>query len=99
MQYLAGKAPEIPALRPHGLIQFGPFCVMFMTYIPSMTLKGAWPKLSHEGKLSVQNQLNNIFKNLRSLRKDDCIYIPTGDSNEETEDYTHNKIPVATASK
>lgn len=34
MEYLEKKAPDIPAPRPHGLITFGHFRVIFMSYIP-----------------------------------------------------------------
>lgn len=68
MQYLAEKAPEIPAPRPHGMIRLGPFSVVFMTYVPDMTLKEAWPKLSHEQKASVQQQLDDVFRKLRTLQ-------------------------------
>lgn len=71
MQFLANRAPDIPAPRAHGLIAFGPFRVIFMSYIPSMTLAQAWPSLSHEGKLSVQQELEDIFCRLRSLRQED----------------------------
>ncbi|KAJ5105243.1 hypothetical protein NUU61_002590 [Penicillium alfredii] len=71
MQYLAEQAPEIPAPRPHGLIRFGSYCAIFMSYIPSMTLTEAWPNLPHEERVSVQHQLDCIFSRLRTLRKDD----------------------------
>jgi hypothetical protein len=66
LQYLADKMPDIPAPRPHGLIEFKPFRAIFMSYISSMTLEEAWPSLSHESKLSVQSQLDDIFRHLRS---------------------------------
>jgi hypothetical protein len=71
MQFLAEQAPYIPAPRPHGLIAFGPFRVIFMSFIPGIPLSEAWPKLSHEGKLSTQQQLEDIFCRLRSLRQED----------------------------
>lgn len=46
MQFLAKWAPDIPAPRAHGLIAFGPFRVIFMSYIPGITLAQAWPSLS-----------------------------------------------------
>ncbi|KAN0079762.1 hypothetical protein V8E54_004976 [Elaphomyces granulatus] len=67
MQYLAERAPDIPAPRPHGLIAFGPFRVVVMSYIPDLTLAEVWPSLSHEEKLSIQRQLDNI----RTFRHDD----------------------------
>lgn len=71
MQFLAERAPNIPAPRPHGLIAFGPLRVIFMSFIPDVPLSAAWPKLSHEGKLSIQQQLEDIFCRLRSLRQED----------------------------
>jgi hypothetical protein len=46
-----------------------------MSYIPSMTLSEAWPCLSHEQKISVQHQLDGIFRKLRSVRKADGHYL------------------------
>ncbi|GFG16442.1 hypothetical protein IFM61392_09509 [Aspergillus lentulus] len=71
MQYLLKWAPDIPAPRPHGLVAFGPFRVIVMSYIPGTTLTQAWPKLVHEEKLSIQRQLDEIFRRLRALRQDD----------------------------
>lgn len=71
MEYLAKNAPDIPAPRPHGLIAFGPFRVIFMSYIPDITLTQAWPNLSHNEKLSIKDQLDGIFCRLRTIRQDD----------------------------
>ncbi|KAE8351473.1 hypothetical protein BDV28DRAFT_162370 [Aspergillus coremiiformis] len=71
MQYLAEQMPTIPAPRPHGLIAFGPLRVIFMSCIPGMTLTEAWPRLTHEEKLSVQSQLDKIFRRLRNHRLHD----------------------------
>ncbi|KAL1952974.1 hypothetical protein VTO42DRAFT_3797 [Malbranchea cinnamomea] len=38
MQFLAENGLDIPVPRPHGLIRFGPFRVIFITYIPDTTL-------------------------------------------------------------
>ncbi|ODH48227.1 hypothetical protein GX48_05718 [Paracoccidioides brasiliensis] len=70
-QNLAERAPDIPAPRTHGLIRFGPFRVIFMSYIPDMTLAQVWPSLSHKEKVSIQQQLNDIFCRIRTLHKDD----------------------------
>lgn len=67
LQHLKENLPDIPIPSPHGLITFKPFCAIFMTYIPSMTLTNAWPTLSRQGKTSVQKQLDDIFRELRSL--------------------------------
>lgn len=73
LQYLAEHTPDLPVPRPHGLIKFGPFCAVFMTYIPGTELDNVWPTLSHEQKLSIQNQLDGFFRRLRSLKQDDGI--------------------------
>ncbi|QKX58672.1 uncharacterized protein TRUGW13939_05799 [Talaromyces rugulosus] len=71
MEYPARKAPDIPSPRPHGLIALGPFRVIFMTYIPDMTLTQAWPNLSSTEKSSIQRQLDGIFRRLRNIQPDD----------------------------
>lgn len=71
MQYLMKHAPDIPAPRPHGLVAFGPFRVIFMSYIPGTPLAQAWPGLSHKEKLSIRRQLDEIFCRLRTLRQID----------------------------
>ena len=42
MQFLAERAPDIPAPRTHGLIALDPFRVIFMSYVPGITLAQAW---------------------------------------------------------
>ncbi|KAM5454227.1 hypothetical protein MaudCBS49596_002240 [Microsporum audouinii] len=71
LQYLERWMPDIPAPRSHGLIAFAPFRVVFMSYVPDMTLTKAWPNLTHEDKLSIQRQLDAIFRRLRTIRQDD----------------------------
>ncbi|KAJ5917404.1 hypothetical protein N7466_010958 [Penicillium verhagenii] len=71
LQYLAENAPDLPIPKPHGLITLGHIGVMFMSYVPGTTLQKVWPRLSHEGKLSIQNQLEAIFSRLRNLRQED----------------------------
>lgn len=70
MRYLMDQAPDIPAPRPHGLVAYGPFRVIFMSYIQGTTLAQAWPSLLHEEKLSIQRQLDDIFLRLRTLQQD-----------------------------
>lgn len=70
MRFLAEQAPDIPVPRAHGMVALGPFSVIFMSYIPGITLAEAWPSLSHNGKLSIQQQLEDIFYQLRSLPND-----------------------------
>lgn len=40
-----------------------------MSYIPSTTLRDAWPTLSHDNKLSIQQQLNELFVELREIKQ------------------------------
>ncbi|RDW81313.1 aminoglycoside phosphotransferase family protein [Aspergillus mulundensis] len=71
LQYLAEHAPNLPVPKPHGLIMLGNIGAMFMSYVPGVALDKAWPKLSHEAKISIQKQLDDVFSRLRSLRQDD----------------------------
>ncbi|KAI1940907.1 hypothetical protein LOZ57_005842 [Ophidiomyces ophidiicola] len=87
LQYLAERLPDIPVPRPHGLIRCGRYTVIFMSYIPCMTLTQAWPKLSHEAKLSVQHQLDDILNKLRTLRQEDGL--PLGGVRGEGVKYQH----------
>ncbi|KAJ5109278.1 hypothetical protein N7456_005953 [Penicillium angulare] len=71
LEYLAKNTPDLPIPKPHGLIMLGSVGAMFMSYFPGVTLKEVWPRLSHQGKLSIQKQLSDIFSRLRSLRQED----------------------------
>lgn len=71
MQYLADHAPDIPTPLPHGLVRFGHYIAIFMSYIPSIKLTKVWPTPSHKQKLSLQCQLDGIFSKLRTLQKED----------------------------
>jgi len=75
MQYLYKHAPEIPAPRPHGLVNIGNFWAIFMTYIPSITLEKAWPSLCHEQKVSIQHQLNDILTRMREMKQPDGLLL------------------------
>ncbi|KAH7323907.1 kinase-like domain-containing protein [Rhexocercosporidium sp. MPI-PUGE-AT-0058] len=68
LQYLAEHAPDIPAPKPHGLIRFDSVRVIFMTYFPSITLEKAWSSLTHDNKVLIQQQLDEIFCKLRRLK-------------------------------
>lgn len=71
LEYLAQHAPDVPAPRPHGLIKLADLNVMFMSYVPRCTLTQAWGDMSTEDKVSIQDQLNKIFLNIRSLPRYD----------------------------
>ncbi|GAB1196764.1 hypothetical protein APSETT444_006039 [Aspergillus pseudonomiae] len=56
---------------PHGLILLGNIGAMFMSYVPGIALHQVWSRLSHEGKLSIQKQLDDTFSRLRRLHQED----------------------------
>ncbi|KAK4613677.1 hypothetical protein CLAFUW4_08791 [Fulvia fulva] len=68
LEYLAEKAPSIPAPKPHGCISMGPYRVIFMSYVPGVTLGKVWLDLSPLQKSSIQQQLDDIFARLGTLR-------------------------------
>jgi len=68
LQYLQEHAPELPVPKPHGLIRFHTVQIMFMTYIPSLTLEEVWNSLTHENKTLLQSQLDEFISNLRLLK-------------------------------
>ena len=88
MQFLEKRAPQIPAPRPHGLVAFGPFRVIFMSCVPDMTLTQAWPNLSHENKLSIQRQLDDIFRSLRQIRQEEGTNMLGGTCGEGVKELT-----------
>ncbi|KKY23822.1 putative phosphotransferase family protein [Phaeomoniella chlamydospora] len=71
LQYLAQHAPNFPAPKPHGLVTLGRYNVTFMSYISSMPLAKAWPSMTCHQKVSVQRQLDDIFRRLRQLKQPD----------------------------
>ncbi|PYI11672.1 hypothetical protein BO78DRAFT_403072 [Aspergillus sclerotiicarbonarius CBS 121057] len=74
IQYLAEyMADIIPVPEPHGLIAFEPFRVIFMEFIPGVTLARAWPDMTHDEKRGVQSQLDTIFRRLRNVQPRDGI--------------------------
>jgi Phosphotransferase enzyme family len=101
IQYLARHAPDFPAPKPHGLVTLGKYTVIFMSYIPSMTLEEAWPSMTHDQKASVQSQLDDIFQKLRQLKQPDGS--PLGGMGTEgvkdlhREDYRSDQVIVTAA--
>jgi hypothetical protein len=71
LQYLETHKPALPAPRPLGLICMSGVSLIFMSYIPETTLREIWAQLGHSQKISVQNQLNDILTDLRSLTHPD----------------------------
>ncbi|KAI1971592.1 hypothetical protein LOZ53_004459 [Ophidiomyces ophidiicola] len=67
LQYLEAHKPTIPAPRPSGLLRVNDVSLIFMTYIPATTLADVWAELDLAQKKSIQDQLNRILIDLRSL--------------------------------
>ncbi|KAL1901322.1 hypothetical protein Sste5346_001727 [Sporothrix stenoceras] len=68
LQYLAEHSPGFSGPKPHGLIRLRGFVLMFMSYMPSTTLKDVCPKLTVHHKVSIQGQLDCLFTQLRSIK-------------------------------
>jgi hypothetical protein len=60
MEFLAERAPDIPAPRPYGLIAFGPFRVIFMSYIPGTRIIQRYT--NREKRVNVEKSLPNLTK-------------------------------------
>ncbi|KAL4947379.1 hypothetical protein BDW69DRAFT_204460 [Aspergillus filifer] len=89
--YLAENASDLPGPKPHGLFMLGSLCVMFMSFVPGVTLDAVWPSLSHETKSPIQSQLDSIFGRLRSLSQDDGKELG-GVSGKGVKDYRISEI-------
>jgi hypothetical protein len=68
-QSLAQHAPDVPVPRMHGCVTLGGRRMIFMDYIPSVSLDKVWTQLSHDNKLCIQDRLIQIFTSLRKLRR------------------------------
>lgn len=71
LQYLEEHKPIIPAPRSLGLVRLGKCFLLFMSLVPGTTLEAVWPELDNSLKRSVQEQLNGIFIELRTLTRPD----------------------------
>ncbi len=67
LQYLERHKPSVPAPRPLGAMRLSGVSLMFMTYVAETTLEEVWTRLDAVQKASIQNQLDNILTDLRSL--------------------------------
>ena len=65
--YLEELLPDFPAPRPHGLVRFGHYYLLFTTFMGSHNLKDIWPQLDECQKRDVSTQLDSIISQLRSL--------------------------------
>lgn len=67
LRYLRQRLPTIPIPEPLGLLRLNGIVLIFMTYQPGSTLANVWPTLNKAQKISLQEQLNKILTDLRSL--------------------------------
>lgn len=67
LQYLRQRLPTIPIPEPLGLLRLNGIVLIFMSYQPGSTLTNVWPTLDKAQKRSIQEQLNKILTDLRSL--------------------------------
>ncbi|KAI2626388.1 kinase-like protein [Xylaria nigripes] len=67
LQYIYERAPEVPTPQCLGTISDGRRTYFFMSRVPGRTLESVWPNLSVSAKISIRNQLNSLFRYLRSI--------------------------------
>lgn len=67
LEYLALHKPEFSAPKPHGVLRSHDTLFIFMSYVPGVTLASVWRNLQPPSKGRIQEQLNNILIDLRSL--------------------------------
>lgn len=67
LKYLKHHLPNFPAPRPHGLVRFHPWCLLFTSYVPGLDLEKAWAQLDDAQKRRISGQLDVYFAPLRLL--------------------------------
>ena len=68
LQYLRRHVPDIPIPEPLGAMTSKQTAYIFMSLILGLTLESVWAQLPNEQKLSLSNQLNEIFMELRQIQ-------------------------------
>jgi len=66
IQYVATHAPELPVPHCLGVLRSDQRTYLFMSRATDTTLESVWPDLSATQKISVQEQLNSLFRLLRT---------------------------------
>ncbi|KAF7557138.1 hypothetical protein G7Z17_g958 [Cylindrodendrum hubeiense] len=66
LEYVQSRCPDVPTPRCLGAFQYVNKTYFFMSRAPAMTLEGVWPTLSQSHKVSIRDQLSQIFVKLRS---------------------------------
>ncbi|KAI1113378.1 kinase-like domain-containing protein [Nemania sp. NC0429] len=67
LEFLKNNIPCFPAPGARGLVKIGLYSLLFMDFVPGMTLEEAWPQLDVAGKCAVRDQLDELLSQLRSL--------------------------------
>ncbi|KAH0844611.1 hypothetical protein FOPE_09656 [Fonsecaea pedrosoi] len=67
LQYLLEHKPSIPAPRPRGLLRMGRVTIFFSSFLSGPTLEAVWADLGADQKSSVRDQLDIIFRDLRTM--------------------------------
>lgn len=67
LAYLQRHLPSFPAPRPHGMIRFGAYTLLFSDFIPGQDLETIWPHLEDTHKRALSRQLDGLLVQLRSL--------------------------------
>ena len=68
LQYFLEHRPSIPAPRPLGLLRMGRVSILFTSHLPGTTLETVWTDLAADQKTSVRDQLDAIFRDLRTMQ-------------------------------
>ncbi|OAG43833.1 hypothetical protein AYO21_02060 [Fonsecaea monophora] len=67
LQYLLEHKPSIPAPRPRGLLRMGRVTIFLSSFLSGPTLEAVWADLGADQKASVRDQLDVIFRDLRTM--------------------------------
>lgn len=67
MQYLQEHKLSIPVPKPLDLVELSGYHLLFMSFMPGTTLETAWANLEEHQKVSISDQLNKLFTELRSI--------------------------------
>lgn len=80
LQYLQQQLSAFPTSIPHGLIEFGPYGVLFTSLIAGMDLEKVWGQLQVYEKRDISSQLDSLLKTIRQIPF--TIGSPLGDVNK-----------------
>ncbi|KAI9674971.1 MAG: hypothetical protein M1817_001377 [Caeruleum heppii] len=101
IQFLELHKPQLPIPRPHGLIVVANTAFLFMSFVPGVTLSSIWPELHQTQKLSISNELDRLFYELRQLSCPDGMPLGgvAGEGCKDTRRHTKiSEVPCYTSS-